>query len=315
MYGINPISPNEERAKILILFFRLCIAMLGLSAVLEFITAATFDGSLDLVDTRIIVLSGTLVSVFRLIIFVLVAIFFIMWMRRAYHNLHKSGLRNLRHSEGWASGAWFVPFVNLGRPLLIMREIWNDTQNVFRRQGEDFQREEDNITGSWWALWLISNFVTQTGSYLLKDREFEAGYVCGAIGSIGYILCGFLAVNMIKRISRMESEMMDRSNQYYAWVVQQQAADFQRQQNVNSEDVQQDQNVLYPENLQQPYSPQNNSQDNLLSVIQEVAQLDNGIMNRSKEYYAWVTQQQAEQEQQQQNAHPENPIRPNPEEK
>jgi hypothetical protein len=31
-------------------------------------------------------------------------VFFVMWFRRAYNNLHKLGVRGLEYSEGWAAG-------------------------------------------------------------------------------------------------------------------------------------------------------------------------------------------------------------------
>ncbi|CAN5752636.1 hypothetical protein BH11BAC7_BH11BAC7_26910 [soil metagenome] len=322
MYGLNPISPNEERSKTLILFFRIYLILLAFCAFVEFVTAASFSGSLDLLDTTKIILGVTIISVIRLIAYLTLAIIFIMWMRRAYNNLHKAGYPNLRHKEGWASGAWFVPFVNLGRPVIIMREIWNATQHTFRRQGVTFEKTEDNITGSWWTLFLLSNFATQIGSYLLRDREYEAGYTMAAIGTIAYILCGFIAINMIKRISHMETDMLGRADQYYEWLTHQQAIQYQLQQNANPENALQPENSIYPENLRQPYpGEQNNSQDNLLSVIRDITQLETDMMPRSKEYYAWFIQQQAEQNQQQhsivenQNSNtnhfqPENPAPP-----
>lgn len=237
MLGIIPISRNDERSRILILCFRIFMIVLALSTAVELITAAAFAGSIDLfgMNMQQLVFGGAIVAIIRAINFILLAVFFIMWQRRAYHNLHKAGSRNLRYSEGWAAGAWWIPLGNLVMPYQIIRDIWNVTQNVFRRQGEDFEREQDNITGWWWAMFLASGFTTQASSFLIRDRDFESGYMLAAVGSIGYILAAFLAVIMVKRISAMETSMMERAHQYYLWVNEQQGQQFQQQQNSQNE--------------------------------------------------------------------------------
>ena len=52
------------------------------------------------------------------------AIFFIAWLRRAYANLRALGVESLRFGTGWAVGAWFVPILNLFRPVQIVNDVW-----------------------------------------------------------------------------------------------------------------------------------------------------------------------------------------------
>lgn len=33
-------------------------------------------------------------------------------------------IRNLSHDESWAAGSWFVPILNLFRPVSIMKEMY-----------------------------------------------------------------------------------------------------------------------------------------------------------------------------------------------
>lgn len=42
------------------------------------------------------------------IAWIISGILFIQWFRRAYYNLNQ--VKAMRYSEGWAAGAWFVPF-------------------------------------------------------------------------------------------------------------------------------------------------------------------------------------------------------------
>jgi hypothetical protein len=44
------------------------------------------------------------------------AILFLVWFYRAYRNLVRSGIQDLRYAPGWAVGSWFIPFFNFVRP-------------------------------------------------------------------------------------------------------------------------------------------------------------------------------------------------------
>ena len=50
--------------------------------------------------------------------------FLIAWTSRLYRNLSALGVGPLRYTEGWAIGAWFIPFFNLVRPKQILDDIW-----------------------------------------------------------------------------------------------------------------------------------------------------------------------------------------------
>jgi hypothetical protein len=232
MYTFTPITPNAERARTVVLFFWIFIAVLGINTILEVVTATQINSPADLMfGNKPLLIATVLVAGVRFIGFILMAVFFIMWMRRAYHNLHKAGSRNLRHSEGWASGAWFVPILNFAWPLQIMRDIWEETQNVFRPQNQQrYEYEEDNITRWWWAMFLASGFVTQIASFMMRTGNIHGGYMFAALGTLGYVFAGILAVTMVKRISRMESDMLERAQFYYNWLNQQYAEQYKEQQ-------------------------------------------------------------------------------------
>ena len=85
--------------------------------------------------------------------------------------------RNLRNVAPWMKSgmkpysayiAWFVPFINLIRPLSFYKELWNETDYALESVA-DKERDENNIDNSnlymsiWWAFLLCSvwlmNFV------------------------------------------------------------------------------------------------------------------------------------------------------------
>ena len=62
-------------------------------------------------------------SIGIVVAYVLAAIAFIPWFHRAYSNLPRMGVADLRYAPGWAIGAWFIPIFNLFRPKQIANDI------------------------------------------------------------------------------------------------------------------------------------------------------------------------------------------------
>ncbi|BCJ42847.1 hypothetical protein GCM10010168_04130 [Actinoplanes ianthinogenes] len=55
-------------------------------------------------------------------VFLFTVVTFLVWLHRASTNLWNTGHR-LKWRPGWAIGAWFIPLANLVLPLLVFREI------------------------------------------------------------------------------------------------------------------------------------------------------------------------------------------------
>jgi len=100
--------------------------------------------------------------------FVATAVVFIAWFHRAYTNLARLGITQLRWSTGWAVGAWFVPFLNVARPKSIANDIW-------RGSNPDLPATCALPTGrvpwfhtAWWAVLLAGGIV---GRILLQRAD------------------------------------------------------------------------------------------------------------------------------------------------
>lgn len=80
------------------------------------------------------------------------AVAFSVWTFRVVANAHAVAASKLEYSPEWAVGSYFVPIVNLYRPLLALREAY-DTFCV--RLGEAPQR---GLLYLWWAAFVSSTF-------------------------------------------------------------------------------------------------------------------------------------------------------------
>jgi hypothetical protein len=139
---------------------------------------------------------------------------FIQWFRRAYYNLHQK-VYGLSYSEGWAAGAWFVPFLNLVRPYEIMKELYVRTKSLLGEKGVDTSALlSTQLLGWWWALWLINAIMDQVSNRLNQDvtdglvPHNEVMLVSSMLG----IPLALIAVRVIKDYARVEPLLPDLSD-------------------------------------------------------------------------------------------------------
>jgi hypothetical protein len=172
------------------------------------------QGDPDSVDMNMINASDTLIigiNVAHIIIIILSIVFFIMWFRRAYYNLHMLPWHNARYTEGWAAGSWFVPVINLWWPYQIMVDIWRGTQNALKeRLGEP---QSAAIVGWWWALHLITSFYGNISAriYWNADKDIDSLLSSTKVDFIGEILsisAIIITIILIQRTNNFEKELI-----------------------------------------------------------------------------------------------------------
>lgn len=109
-----------------------------------------------------------LIGVLQVVVFIGTAVAFLIWFQRTHKNLPSLGGRELKYTPGWAVGGFFVPFLNLVRPLQTMREVWHgsDPSRLERDTASDGPSVRNRLgtpplVGWWWALFLVSGFLGQ----------------------------------------------------------------------------------------------------------------------------------------------------------
>jgi len=133
----------------------------------------------------------------------------IRWLRRAYYNLHQLPTIHPDYSDGWAAGAWFVPFLNFVRPFTIMREVWQDTQRAAMGRVE----EPATILNWWWAAFLLKMFIgrltSRMGSKAGEDFT-QADLLPFLIEAVVQLLAAALTWYVIGRCAFFEQQLAMR---------------------------------------------------------------------------------------------------------
>jgi hypothetical protein len=213
------LNNNEGRAKtakafMIVQFVFSLILLLGsiqLISLLRGVETGNFDYDDLLLKSQI--LGG--LSILFFITYIPTIVFFIMWFRRAYYNLHQFPDAFPDHAEGWAAGAWFVPFLNLVRPFTIMKEIWQGTQRFSKSNNPE---QGTTILGLWWVFFLVGNIVENVGSKIAMagDESIEdiiIGQQFAIAGTLFHIPAYILIIIIINRMAKFEKELYINCNE------------------------------------------------------------------------------------------------------
>ncbi|MBK9448721.1 MAG: DUF4328 domain-containing protein [Bacteroidetes bacterium] len=207
------LRPNAQRAKIAIIMIWITLGTQIVSSISDFfqlmLLKAIDNGesygidSLNANDTR-----QQILGIVTFLMLIASAVTYIQWFRRAYYNLHLMD-GNLRFSEGWASGAWFVPIISLFRPFQIMSELFQVSKAILSRNLPQWQaREHSTLLGIWWALWVINNVWGNISARVTLDAStIEKLIVSTQISMWNVVInipLAILAVRIIQEYSGME---------------------------------------------------------------------------------------------------------------
>jgi len=166
---MNSLHPNEARAARAVLLIKIVLG-LGIVSLIsdyfqyEILQSIIAEEIVEESTAAVNDLRQMVIGIVYIIAFIISAVTFIQWFRRAYANLHIK-VKTLAYSEGWAAGSWFVPFINLYRPYKIMMELYGETDTLLKLKHDRYSRKISTAPVTWWwILWIISSILGQTSS-------------------------------------------------------------------------------------------------------------------------------------------------------
>lgn len=208
------LKPNKARAKAAIIMIWVVMGLEIISLIsgyLQYILLSNFEVGIYVTPTEANAndLREQLIAVVYIIVFIISAVTFIKWFRRAYFNLHQK-VNYLSFDDGWASGGWFVPFLNWIRPVQIMNELYKYTPEYLATKNVSTTNKLQRWTvGVWWTLWVINsiigNIVTQLSLRAEEIDEFIKITNFSMIGNIIGIPLAIITVKVISDYSKVET--------------------------------------------------------------------------------------------------------------
>ena len=147
----------------------------------------------------------------RLLVLIAAATAFLLWFARAYRNLERLGVAGLRHAQGWALGAWFVPVVNLFKPKQVADDIWRASEPQLRAE-----RWHDRAVSPWlhwwWAFWIAGGaFLNLAAFATLRSKAVAAQLQSSSYALVADVLFAGSAALAIIVVSLMTVRLEARA--------------------------------------------------------------------------------------------------------
>ncbi|HWY88522.1 MAG TPA: DUF4328 domain-containing protein, partial [Gemmataceae bacterium] len=155
------------------------------------------DADIDSNDAR-----QAALGLLHLPIFIATVTVFVIWFYRVHANLEALGARQLTYTSGWAAGCWFVPFLNLVRPVQITQEIWRHSDpNAMTGVGRS---GNSGLIGIWWGMWIITSVFSNISARLAwsvnSPETLKTATVVSMFAEITALIAAILALAVVSGI-------------------------------------------------------------------------------------------------------------------
>ena len=90
-------------------------------------------------------------TVVHIVLLVVTAVVFIIWFHRAYQQVRALG-GEMRYSDGWAIGSWFIPIAGLWIPKKLANDIWWGSSPPEERAWPSHPA----LLTAWWLAWILA---------------------------------------------------------------------------------------------------------------------------------------------------------------
>ncbi len=154
-----------------------------------------------------------LVALLAVVVRLCAMIAFMTWLHRVTKNLPALGVSDPGVTPGWAVGCWFVPFVNIIAPCIVVLRVWRASDPA-PTAGPSGAAQGWPLLYAWWgvfmalsasglAVWFArSASGLAVGNGLLTQGQVWA-YLCSGIASI---VMSLLAIRVVREIERRQTE-------------------------------------------------------------------------------------------------------------
>ena len=137
--------------------------------------------------------------------------FLIAWTSRLYRNLGALGVGPLRYAEGWAIGAWFIPFFNLVRPKQILDDLWRGSGPADGEHWRD--RAVTPLLHWWWGLWILAAVLWRSSASEPADLgAAQSAAVREVAGDVVFVVAAVVAIVAITRITDRQERTAGRAD-------------------------------------------------------------------------------------------------------
>ena len=125
------------------------------------------------------------------------------------------GVKDLKYSPYWVGIWWFIPFINLWMPYMVIKETYLSS---YKSKKHKLNYEDKNIFYSWWGSLLLAYFLPVVGSTIgrinygtFTPEYFELMIPFQIASYIMYAFSAFSFIGIIKQISSNEIKTLEEN--------------------------------------------------------------------------------------------------------
>ncbi len=140
---------------------------------------------------------------------VLGAVFFGIWIHRAARNLRGLGRTGMTFSPAGCIGWYFVPFLNLVRPVKAMSELWRASASEADADGYGWMGagRATGLVAVWWATWIIGNVISNVSGRV--DDPGTSGAI-GIFGSVAMAVAAIACILLMRGVASRQARAAER---------------------------------------------------------------------------------------------------------
>lgn len=217
-----PPRPLGRLARTLVPLLSVIAVLYGISFLVELsyigVLQDFLEGSASVQDVEDAQLGSAGIQFLAGVLYLVAAGFFIAWAYRAYDNLRRTSVAELRYDANWAIAAWFIPVVWWIRPKQMLNDVWRAGEaGAEVRDGSWRDRPVSQLLHWWWAVWVAAALVGITAGVVgfdsdavLSGREdYEREQDAATIAAPG-ILCTAVAAILACLVVRRVTDRQER---------------------------------------------------------------------------------------------------------
>jgi hypothetical protein len=215
------LRPNGQRATTAIMFLYISIAVAAISFISSFFQWQLLDdfkngidfsmGRAEANDQR-----ESIIAIIYAVVYIFSVVYFIRWFRRAYFNLHQRS-NQLKYTEGWAAGAWFIPIFSLFAPYYIFKDLFTVSKSILENKNITLPIDLPlSLVNVYWFFWVGGNIVSNISLRFSRSEDFDSLMTATFLdmaSNVLTIVAGFLLVVIIKKYNQIEPLLNDMTSE------------------------------------------------------------------------------------------------------
>ena len=155
------------------------------------------------------------VSLLQMIALIACAVLFLRWLSIAYVNAENLATKPPAYSKGWVYWGFFVPFLNLVRPMQVVRDVWDNSALAWQESPDRTvgRVRPPDLVGTWWS-WFLATSILGNLAGRVYFRAVTAEEVLHAQGlylvsNVVDVAAAWIAIRLVRALSDLQTPLLD----------------------------------------------------------------------------------------------------------